>query len=260
MSAPASPSALGRRSRLACDAAAGIDDPRGAGEANSAAVNPRRRLAPIYRSPDPDLIAMTAGWGAAPALAGWHPNTTTTASIAYNNGITLDLTRGSFFFDGVSSTTNSRLYRANSNLVIAASNPAVIPRTKEGYNHTGDLSFDPVRRRVLLPLECYYPASGGNTCGVGAIGVADPVTLRLLYYVNLDPLQIKQAMWAEISPDGRWIWTSSGTHLLVYAASAVNRTIADRQRTGAIGGIVGKDLGAVLPATGVTGATFYQMP
>ena len=206
----------------------------------------------------PTVIAMTAGWGAAPALAGWRHADTTTASIAYNNGLTFDPAGGSFFFDGVSSITNSGLYRTNAKLAVAAANPAVIPATREGYNHTGDLSFDPVGRRVLLPLECYYPASGGNTCGVGAIGVADPVTLRFLYYVNLDPAQIKKAMWAEISPDGRWIWTSSGTHLLAYPASAVNRTIADRQRAGALGGIVGQDLGAVLPATGVTGATFYQ--
>jgi hypothetical protein len=208
------------------------------------------------------LISLTimaiGGWGAAPALAGWRPSSTTTASIAYNQGITFDQARGNFFFDGVSSTTNSGLYRTTSMLALSAANIAVIPATKEGYNHAGDLSFDPVRRRVLLPLECYYPASGGNTCGIGAIGVADPVTLRFLYYVNLDTAQIKKAMWAEISPDGRWIWTSSGTHLLAYAAADVNRKTADRQRAGTIGGIVGKDLGAVLPTSGVTGATFYQ--
>jgi hypothetical protein len=143
-------------------------------------------------------------------------------------------------------------------LARSAANIAVIPATKEGYNHAGDLSFDPIGRRVLLPLECYYPASGGNTCGVGAIGVADPVTLRFLYYVNLDTAQIKKAMWAEISPDGRWIWTSSGTHLLAYPAAEVNHKTADLQRAGTIGGIAGKDLGAVLPTSGVTGATFYQ--
>ena len=27
-------------------------------------------------------------------------------------------------------------------------------------------------------------------------------------------------MWAEVSPDGRWLWTSSGTDLLAYDASA----------------------------------------
>ena len=214
-----------------------------------------RRCAPLLISL---TIAAIAGGGAEPALAGWRPSTTTTASIAYNQGITFDQAVGNFFFDGVSSATNSGLYRTNSKLAQTAANTAVLPATKEGYNHAGDLSFDPVGHRVLLPLECYYPAGGGNTCAIGAIGVADPVTLRSLYYVNLDTAQIKKAMWAEISPDGRWIWTSSGTHLLAYPAADVTRGTADRQRAGTIGGLTGKDLGAVLPTSGVTGATFYQ--
>ena len=200
----------------------------------------------------------TAGWGAAPALAGWRPSAVTTSSIAYNQGITFDPARGDFFFDGVSSGTTSGLYRTNSRLEETAGNVAVIPTTREGYNHAGDLSFDPVGRRVLLPLECYYPGSGGNTCGVGAIGVADPASLRFRYYVNLGTAQIQKAMWAEISPDGRWIWTSSGTHLLVYRAADVNPETAARQRAGTLGGITGNDLGSVLPTSGVTGAAFYQ--
>jgi hypothetical protein len=30
------------------------------------------------------------------------------------------------------------------------------------------------------------------------------------------------AMWAEVSPDGRWVWASSGTDLLAYDASQVS--------------------------------------
>jgi hypothetical protein len=100
------------------------------------------------------LISLTimaiAGWCAAPALAGWRSSTTTTASIAYNQGIAVDQTRSNFFFDGVSSTTNSGLYRTDAKLAQTAANTAVIPATKEGYNHAGDLSFDMVGRRVLL--------------------------------------------------------------------------------------------------------------
>ena len=201
---------------------------------------------------------MTLGIGVAPAFAAWRLTNTTTASIAYNQGIAFDQIRGNFFFDGVTSPTTSGLYRTDSILSLTAFNLSVIPSTKEGYNHAGDLSFDPVGGRVLLPLECYYPSSGGNTCGVGAIGVADPVTLRFLYYVNLDTAQIAKAMWVEVSPDGRWIWTSSGTHLLVYRAADVSKGTADQQRAGKLGGIIGKDLGAVLPAASVTGATFYE--
>ena len=204
------------------------------------------------------LAVAVAGWGPAPALAGWRPSAVTTTSIAYNQGITFDAAHGEFFLDGVSSLTNSGLYRTDSRLVQMGANIAVLPPTREGYNHAGDLSYDPVGHRVLLPLECYYLASGGNTCGVGAIGVADPASLRFLYYVSLDPAQIQKAMWAEISPDGRWIWTSSGTHLLVYRAAAVSAAAAARQRAGTLGALTGKDLGPVLPVSGVTGAAFYQ--
>ena len=205
-------------------------------------------------------VAAAPGWWAAPAAADWRLSNTTFASILYNQGITFDQARGDFFLDGVTSTSNSGLYRTNSDLSLTAADFTVIPGTTEGYNHAGDLSFDPLRRRILLPLECYYPANGGNTCGVGAIGVADPTTLRFLYYVNLAPEQIAKAMWVEASPDGRWTWTSSGTHLLVYRASDVNPKVARQQRAGTTGGIVGKDLGAVLPADSVTGASFYTEP
>lgn len=67
-------------------------------------------------------------------------------------------------------------------------------------------------------------------------------------------------MWDEVSPDGRWIWTSSGRHLLAYRASDVTAATARRQRAGKRGGIVGVDLGPVLPASGVTGAAFYRDP
>jgi hypothetical protein len=204
------------------------------------------------------LTIVLAGWSADPALAGWQASNATKTSIAYNQGVSFDQAHGDFFFDGVSSTTNSGLYRTDSKLVQTGANTAVIPPTREDYNHAGDLSFDPVARRVLLPLECYYPSAGGNTCGIGAIAVADPVSLRFLYYVNLDTTQIQKAMWAEISPDGRWIWTSSGRQLLVYRASDVNPTTAGRQRAEALGGIRARDLGSVLPTSGVTGAAFYQ--
>jgi hypothetical protein len=198
--------------------------------------------------------------GAGPAAARWQLRTVSPESLLYNQGVTFDPTSNSFFFDGVISATNSGLYRVNTEGSLVAANFGVLPFTKEGYNHTGDLSFDPAQRRVLLPLECYYPDRGGNTCGSGAIGVADPVSLRLLYYVNLDPAQIAKAMWVEISPDGRWLWTSSGTHLIAYRAADVSQARADGQRAGTAGGIEGTDLGPVLPDSGVTGAAFVQDP
>jgi hypothetical protein len=212
------------------------------------------------------IVGVLAGWLAAPALAGWTLSSTSTESVAYNQGITFDSrtvgqTARSFFFDGVSSTSNSALYRTDSGLSRTASNAAVIPPTKEGYNHAGDLSFDPSASRVLLPLECYYPnSSPSNTCGSGAFAVVDPVSLAFLYYVKLWTPQIQKAMWDEITPDGHWIFTSSGTHVLAYAGADVNQQRADNQRAGVWGGLGGTDLGAVLPTGNVTGGAFYVDP
>lgn len=214
------------------------------------------------------VVGMLMGWQAAPAFAGWKLNSTTWTNVAYNQGIAFDQTLGNFFLVGVDSTTNSALYRTGADVSLQAANLAVIPPTKQGYNHVGDLSFDAKNvsstntgeARVLLPLECYYPSSGGNTCGSGAIGVVDPSSLDFLYYVRLWTGQIQKAMWDEISPDGRWIWTSSGTHLLVYNAADVNKTTADNQLAGVWGGIGAKDLGAVLPTGNVTGGAFYTDP
>ncbi|MGZ4277651.1 MAG: hypothetical protein ACXVFK_13020, partial [Solirubrobacteraceae bacterium] len=87
---------------------------------------------------------------------------------------------------------------------------------REGYDHIGDISWDAAEHgRILLPLECYYPPAG-NTCQTGSIGVADPRTLKWRYYVKLDPRYIAKAMWAEVSPDGKLVWTSSGSDLLAY--------------------------------------------
>jgi hypothetical protein len=205
-------------------------------------------------------VAASFASGATPALGRWHLVGASNSSIAYNQGIAYDVARGNFFFDGVSSLMNSGLYRTDSRLRQIAANTTVIPKTTEGYNHAGDLSYDPVGQRILLPLECYYPKAGGNTCATGAIGVVDPVTLRFRYYVNLARSQIAKAMWDEVSPDGRWIWTSSGTHLLAYRATNISRATARSQRAGRKAGIVGVDLGAVLPSRGVTGATFYRDP
>lgn len=215
-------------------------------------------------------VGVLVGWLATPALADWGLNSTSGASVAYNQGMTFDQAHGNFFFDGVSSTSNSAVYRTTSALSRTASNTAVIPTdpqaNPQGYNHAGDLSFDPVnvsitdtgKTRVLLPLECYYPdRTPSNTCGSGAFGVVDPTTLSFLYYVKLWTPQIQKAMWDEITPDGHWIFTSAGTHLLAYNAADINKQRADYQLQGVWGGLGGKDLGAVLATSNVSGAAFY---
>ena len=123
----------------------------------------------------------------------------------------------------------------------------------EGYNHIGDPTWD--RReggRVLLPMECYDFVLG-NTCGTGAFGVADPSTLAFRYYVKLDPAEIPKAMWAETSPGGRLIWTSSGDDLLAYRSrqvTAVNRGPGGPLLRSA------RRLDGAVPPSGITGAVF----
>jgi hypothetical protein len=135
---------------------------------------------------------------------------------------------------------------------VAQEIPAAVT-AKYGFNHMGDITWD--RReggRVLLPLECYIPGApnGGNTCGRGAFGVADATTLRWRYLVPLDPRQIPKAMWAEVSPDGRLVWTSSGRDLLAYPTAAVKPHARPLRAV--------RRLRRAVPPTGVTGATFYR--
>jgi len=150
------------------------------------------------------------------------------------------------------------LHRTTSKLRETGSVGAVIPASVlfgEGYNHVGDIGYQ--GGRVLLPLECYTPGqgNGGNTCGTGSIGVANPATLTFQYYVKLDPAEIPKAMWVEASPDGQLLWTSSGPDLLAYAAA--NVTPANAAPAAAPIRAVRRLPGAV-PPSGVTGAAFYR--
>jgi hypothetical protein len=170
--------------------------------------------------------------------------------LRYYQGVAVDPV-GRLFFDGIF----TGLYRADAALRQRAGVEDVIPpavTAAEGYNHIGDITWD--RRaggRVLLPLECYTAGApnGGNTCGHGAFGVADPATLAWRYRVPLDPAEIAKAMWAEVSPDGRLVWTSSGGDLLAYRADAIKRGAGPLHAVARLSGAV--------PPAGVTGAAFY---
>jgi hypothetical protein len=171
--------------------------------------------------------------------------------LSYFQGLTHSAA-GSWFFDGIS----VGLYRTNRGLIQKADEPSALTPdlTGQGFNHIGDLTWDPREGgRLLLPLECYVPgaANGGNTCGRGAIAVADPASLKLRYAVALDPADIAKAMWAEVGPGGSELWTSSGHDLLAYDAVAIVPGAAAPLRP------VRRLVGAV-PPSGVTGATFYR--
>ncbi len=182
-------------------------------------------------------------------LTGWSsvPN-------SYWQGVTSAGPGKPLFFSGIF----TGLHRTARSLRQTASVDPVIPPTVfaiEGYNHVGDIGYQ--GGRVLLPLECYTPGgpNGGNTCGTGSIGVADPGTLAFQYYVKLDPAEIAKAMWVEASPDGKLLWTSSGSDLLAYSAADVNAA------NGAPGGPAIRSvrrLAGAVPPSGVTGAAFFR--
>jgi hypothetical protein len=204
------------------------------------------------------VAVVAAALGAGPARAAEPARLrladTRAVPLEYFQGLTHD-PAGNRWLDGVT----VGLYRTDLALRERARTLAAIPPgvAAVGFNHIGDLSWDPAEGgRLLLPLECFTPGApnGGNTCGVGAFGVADPATLAWRYVVALDPADIAKAMWAEVSPDGALVWTSSGPDLLAYRTadvSAANAAAGVRIRP------VLRLPGAV-PPSGVTGAAFLR--
>jgi len=203
---------------------------------------------------------LTAALGlAATATAGtvnsrWLLTGASSVPDDYWQGLTSDPSAGQLLFIGPS----QGLWQTTPQLVQTAGVDKAIPvslKKSVGYNHIGDPTWlDGEGGRVVLPMECYNPAQDpSNTCGKGAFGIADPQTLAFRYYVQLDPKFIPKAMWAETSPNGKLIWTSSGNDLIAYRASQVTQANA---------GPSGPKLKPVrtltnaVPPTGVTGAVF----
>jgi hypothetical protein len=175
--------------------------------------------------------------------------------LAWFQGLTHDRA-GARFFDGVV----VGLYRADPGLHQQAAISDAIPPDVAGafgFNHIGDPTWDPSEGgRLLLPLECFTlgAPNGGNTCGQGAFGVADPATLAWRYVVALDPRDIAKAMWAEVSPDGALVWTSNGPDLVAYRTADVN--VAN-----AAAGVrirPARTLRGAVPPSGITGAAFLH--
>jgi hypothetical protein len=179
----------------------------------------------------------------------WVLTGATSIPSTYWQGLTSDPAKRRVFFTGVF----EGLWRTTPKLRQTAGVGAAIPadvKALEGYDHIGDPTWN--RGRVLLPLECYTPGTG-NTCGTGSFGVADPSTLAWRYYVKLDPAEIPKAMWAEASPDGKLVWTSSGDDLLAYRSSDI---VAANAGPAAPPIHAARRLTGAVPPTGVTGAVF----
>jgi hypothetical protein len=194
-----------------------------------------------------------AAFGADPGK--WVETGHSIVPLEYFQGVTSDPQRN-LYFDGIF----IGMYRTDSSLVESNRTDGVIPIDvilREGYNHIGDLTWDKREGgRLLLPLECFYIGIG-NTCKTGSIGVADPITLRWRYYVKLDPAFIDKAMWAETSPNGKLLWTSSGSgrDLLAYDMDEIAEANAapDGPKLEPVRRLVG-----AVPPSGITGATFYK--
>jgi hypothetical protein len=192
---------------------------------------------------------------AAPAAAGkpdrWILSGASSVPNTYWQGLTSDPTEESVFFAG----TFEGLWRTTPQLAETAGVASAIPasvKAREGYNHIGDPTWNEAQDGIVLPFECFTPGVG-NFCGTGSFGIADPRTLALRYYVKLDPAEIPKAMWAETSPDGSLVWTSSGDDLLAYRSSEISR--ANRAPAGPLLEAAERLEGAV-PPSGITGAVF----
>lgn len=200
---------------------------------------------------------------AAPALARdpgrWTLTGFSSVPNKYWQGVATPGPGKPLFFSGFSSSgAFTGLHRTRPSLRENGTADPVVPASVlagEGYNHVGDVGYQ--GGRVLLPLECFTPGgpNGGNTCGTGSIGVADPATLAFQYYVKLDPAEIPKAMWVEASPDGQLLWTSSGPDLLAYNSSDVTQANA---APGAAPIRSVRRLAGAVPPSGVTGAAFYR--
>jgi hypothetical protein len=183
----------------------------------------------------------------------WLLTGASSVPITYWQGLTSDPADERMYFTGVF----EGLWRTTPLLRETAGVPSAIPpavEAAEGYNHIGDPTWNPGDGgRVVLPLECFDPVTGNNTCGTGSFGIADPDTLDFRYYVKLDPAEIPKAMWAETSPNGALVWTSSGSDLLAYRSSEIVE--ANAAPAGPLLQPVRRLEGAV-PPTGITGAVF----
>jgi len=114
------------------------------------------------------VLAFAAPAGAADR---WVQSGTTLTKGDYYQGITSD-GAGHLYFDGVAVGG----YRTDLDLREQVRNVDLIP-DGEPFDHIGDWTYDRNGGgRLILPLECFKAGApnGGNTCGIGAFGVADP--------------------------------------------------------------------------------------
>jgi hypothetical protein len=213
-------------------------------------MRPRVALAPALIAA---LALVLPGSAGARDAHRWHLMARSEIPIQYFQGMAAG--GGGLFFDGIENglyRTTPRL-RQTAGLRDGQLIPEAVAATQK-YNHIGDLTYDARGGgRVLLPLECYDAGADPSNCaGTGAIGVADPHTLAWRYDVTL--AGIPKAMWCEVSPDGRLLWTSGGDDLLAYRVSDISR--AHAFPAAAVKPV--RRLRDAVPPSGITGAAFFR--
>ena len=146
----------------------------------------------------------------------WTLTGSSAMPLYYYQGVTSD-PAGHFYFDGI----HLGLYRTDSALNEQARNetssrPRSRPRGLQPHrrHHVGRRRgrADPAAARVLLPAAA-TPARRARS--------ASPTPRRCGGATTSSSTRryIAKAMWAEVSPDGKLIWTSSGNDLLAYRAT-----------------------------------------
>jgi hypothetical protein len=201
------------------------------------------------------LAAVAAAPAAAKDPGRWGIARVTEVPFEYFQGVAAS-PRGAFFFTG----TNGLYGTTGGSLRETGRHDVEIPadvQQAEGYDHVGDLAYDPGQGgRLLLPLECYNVGrQPPNHCGTGSIAVVDPRTLHWQYYVKLDPAQIKKVPWTEVSPDGRSLYVEDERDLLRYDLSQISPANA---APGGAQPLPAQRVRNAFPDSEATGAAFYR--
>jgi hypothetical protein len=145
----------------------------------------------------------------------WFALNDTPVAAGADLGVTSD--DDAFLFAGAPTAGLRTDLRLGAAVTSAQLLPADI--TALGYDRLGDWTL--ADGRVIAPLGCSAPpAQPPGACPPPALGILSP-QLGWLGRVLLDPTDVAQVTWAEASPDGDLVWTSSGDDLIAYDTATV---------------------------------------
>ena len=176
----------------------------------------------------------------------WKLSSVDRLAPLYRGGLSAD-GAGHVFWSGA----GEGLFRSSTSLAEQLRLGAAIPpalRTEPGFALVGDPGWDASGSgRLVVPFRCAVGASSA-TCPQAGLGIYDR---GLLWgqFVRLDRSAATSIDWAEPSPDGLLVWTSSGRDLLAFSA-------ADVRPGNGVPLVPVARFAGVVPLSRVTGATF----